>query len=72
MSKPDDPKIAVGVNLGRIFALLLLFAVLHAGLVVLGYQCRFGDLKVATFWPSTGFAMAVLSMTPRRRWPAAF
>ncbi len=56
--------------LERLLVLLTLFAVLHAALVLLGYACRFDDAKIATFWPSTGFALAVLLLTERRRWPA--
>jgi signal transduction histidine kinase len=57
-------------GLERFFVLLALFAVLHAALVLLGYACRVDDAKIATFWPSTGFALAVLLLTERRRWPA--
>jgi signal transduction histidine kinase len=70
MSKLDDLASAVRVSLGQRLALLLLFAVLHAVFVLLGYLCKFPELNVSTFWPSTGFAMAVLLMAPRRRWPA--
>jgi signal transduction histidine kinase len=70
MSRLDDPRSAAGANLARMLGLFLLFAVLHAVFVLLGYLCKFPDLNVSTFWPSTGFAMAVLLMAPRQRWPA--
>lgn len=51
-------------------AMLLLFAIAYAALIVIGREIREESRQLAIVWPSAGLLFAVLWLTPRRLWPA--
>lgn len=51
---------------------VILFWILHAVLMVVGYAAYYTPKSAAVFWPATGFYLGILLISRRREWPWFF
>lgn len=51
---------------------VLLFWMMHAVLMIVGYEAYYTPKSAAVFWPASGFYIAILLISRRKNWPLFF